>query len=169
MRTLAQALLLSIAACVAALTSPSASAATSAFQIAADKAEIHELSAQFDNSLDSEDEKSFVDTFTPDGVLQGFWGDSKGKAEVAKAFHFMLSTFARDKRHTVSNHQINVDGNRATMYSYLTVFDRKQLALTGTATFTDTLEKRGGRWLFVRRVLATDPNVQPVIDSLSKK
>lgn len=142
---------------------------TTALQVAADKAEIHELSAQFDNSLDSEDERGFIDVFAPDGALQGFWGSSTGRAEVAKAFHFMLATFAKDKRHTVSNHQIKVNGDRATMYSYLTVFDRKALAVTGTATFTDTLERRNGRWMFTKRVLVTDPNVQPIIDSLSKK
>lgn len=138
-------------------------------QLAADRSEIQELGAQFDNALDSEHEENFVGTFLPEGELQGFWGSSKGGVEVAKAFQFMLATFARNKRHVVSNHQIEVDGNQAKMYSYLTVFDREKLAVTGTATFTDTLEKRAGRWYFVKRVLATDPNVQPIIDSLTLK
>ncbi len=155
--------------CVPPASAQLPSRSTTALQVAADKAEIHELSAQFDNSLDSEDEQGFVDVFAPEGALQGFWGSSAGRAEVAKAFHFMLATFAKDKRHTVSNHQIKVNGDRATMYSYLTVFDRKALAVTGTATFTDTLERRNGRWMFIKRVLVTDPNVQPIIDSLSKK
>ena len=146
-----------------------ANAAPSAMAIAADKEAIAEMGARFDNALDSEDEQAFVGVFTPTGALQGFWGSSSGPAEIAKALQFMLATFAKDKRHVVTNHVIEVNGNHATMYCYLIVFDRKQLAVTGTATFHDTLEKRDGQWRFVKRVLTTDPNVQPIIDSLSKK
>jgi hypothetical protein len=52
------------------------------------------------------------------------------------------------------------------MFCYLTVFDRKTLAVTGTATFTDDLVKQNGAWKFVRRTLAADPNVDPIIKSL---
>ena len=138
-------------------------------QRAADKTDIQELGAQFDNSLDSENEEAFVSTFWPEGVLQGFWGSSQGPSAIAEAFRFMLSTFARDKRHVVSNHQIRVDGDTAIMYSYLTVFNRKELAVTGTATFSDKLLRQDGQWRFLSRLLVTDPNVQPIIDGLQNK
>ena len=88
---------------------------------AADRAEIVELSAHFDNSLDAGDAAKFVATFTPDGELVGFWGTSKGPKGLRQAHAYMLATFAKDKRHVVTNHEITVSGDRAKMYCYLTV------------------------------------------------
>ena len=78
----------------------------------------------------------------------------------------MLSTFSKDKRHVVTNHQIKVSGNKATMLCYLTVFDRKQLGVTGTAVFRDELIRTGDGWRFSKRTLAADPNVDPIIAQL---
>ena len=136
---------------------------------AADRAEITELSAHFDNSLDSEDAAKFVATFTADGELVGFWGTSKGPDGLRQAHAFMLATFAKDKRHVVTNHEITFNGDRAAMYCYLTVFDRKTLAVTGTATFTDELVRTPDGWRFARRTLRADPNVDPIIKSLKAK
>lgn len=133
---------------------------------AADRAEITELSARFDNSLDSEDATKFAATFTAEGELVGFWGTSKGSDQLRQAHAFMLSTFSKDKRHVVTNHEISVTGDRATMYCYLTVFDRNALAVTGTATFTDELVRTPQGWRFARRTLRADPNVNPIIESL---
>jgi hypothetical protein len=132
----------------------------------ADRAEITELSARFDNSLDSEDAEKFVSTFTAEGELVGFWGTSKGTDQLQQAHAFMLSTFSKDKRHVVTNHEISIMGDRATMYCYLTVFDRNALAVTGTATFTDELVRTPQGWRFARRTLRADPNVDPIIESL---
>ena len=137
--------------------------------VAADRLEIMELSAQFDNSLDSEDAAKFVATFTPDGSLDGFWGSAKGTEQIRQAHAFMLSTFSKNKRHVVTNHQITVSGDRATMYCYLTVFDRLTLGVTGTSTFTDELVRTPQGWRFVRRTLQADPNVDPIIESLKAK
>lgn len=137
--------------------------------VSADRAEIAELSVRFDNSLDAEDANKFAATFSPDGELVGFWGTSKGADELRKAHAFMLATFAKDKRHVVTNHEIAINGDRATMYCYLTVFDRKTLAMTGTATFTDDLLRTTGGWRFARRTLKADPNVDPIIQSLRER
>ena len=136
---------------------------------AADRLDILETSARFDNALDSEDADRFASTFAPDGVLAGFWGESRGTEQIKGAHAYMLSTFARDKRHVVTNHEIRVTGDRATMYCYLTVFDRKTLAVTGTATFTDELVRIDGEWKFARRTLAADPNVDGIIRSLDAR
>lgn len=134
---------------------------------AADRAEIVDLSAHFDNSLDAQDPAKFVGTFAPEGELIGFWGTSKGPQGLRKAFDFMVSTFSKDKRHVVTNHEVTIQGDHARMFCYLTVFDRKSLAVTGTATFTDELVRRDGQWKFARRTLRADPNVDPIIKSLS--
>lgn len=141
-------------------------AVASSTTAAADRMAILELSARFDNGLDSEDAAKFVATFTPDGVLAGFWGDSRGPAGLKGAFDFMLATFARNKRHVVTNHEIVITGDRATMYCYLTVFDRAALAVTGTATFTDELVRTPAGWRFARRTLRADPNVDPIIERI---
>ena len=136
---------------------------------AADRSEIVELSAHFDNSLDAEDAGKFVSVFASGGKLVGFWGTSKGPDELKKAHAFMLATFAHHKRHVVTNHEITVSGDHAKMFCYLTVFDRDKLAVTGTATFTDELVRQDGHWKFARRTLAADPNVDPIIQSLQPK
>lgn len=135
---------------------------------AADKLEIIELAAHFDNGLDSEDEAKFVGTFVPDGVLAGFWGEAKGPQQIGGAFHFMLSTFAKNRHHVVTNQEITLNGDRATMYSYLTVFDRATNSSIGTATFTDEVVRTSKGWRFARRTLKADANVQPLIDALPK-
>lgn len=143
-----------------------ATAMSAGWSRAADKIEIQELGAAFDNALDAEDADKFVSVFVDDGILEGFWGQSKGRAALKQAHAFMLATFAKDKRHVVTNHEISVADGRATMFSYLTVFDRKSLGVTGTATFTDELVRQDGRWKFVKRVLRADPNVDAIIKSL---
>lgn len=155
-----------IAASSIAATASTAAAQSSRAELAADRVEIAELGARFDNSLDAEDASAFVGTFVPDGVLAGFWGEAKGPKAIEGAFDYMLATFARNKRHVVTNHWIEVSGDRATMYSYLTVFDRKALAVTGTATFTDELARTSAGWRFTRRTLKADPNVDGIIAKL---
>lgn len=137
--------------------------------LAADRAEIIELSARFDNGLDSEDQTKFVGTFVKDGVLAGFWGEAKGPDQIAGAFNFMLATFAKNRRHFVGNHEVRVNGDEASMYSYMVVLDRATNSSIGTATFTDRLIRKDGEWKFSRRTLAADANVQPIIEALRSK
>jgi uncharacterized protein (TIGR02246 family) len=136
---------------------------------AADRLEIIELGARFDNGLDGENLDRFLSVFTPDGVLAGFWGEAKGPEAIAGAFHFMLSTFAKNRRHVVSNHEVEVDGDRATMFSYMVVFDRATNGSIGSATFTDELVRLDEGWRFARRTLSPDANVQPIIDKLMQQ
>ncbi|MBY0423858.1 MAG: nuclear transport factor 2 family protein [Parvularculaceae bacterium] len=133
---------------------------------AADRSEIVELGARFDNALDAENEARFVSTFTQEGVLAGFWGEAKGPEQIAGAYRFMLSTFAKNRRHFVGNHEVEIDGDRARMFSYMVVLDRATNSSIGTATFTDELVRKDGAWKFARRTLAADANVQPIIDQL---
>lgn len=133
---------------------------------AADRLDIMQLGARFDNALDAEDVGKFVGVFVPDGVLAGFWGESRGAAEIAGAFHFMLGTFAKGRRHCVANQEVEVNGDRATMVSYQTVFDQQTLSLIGTATFRDELVRDSQGWKFSRRTLKADPNVDPIINAI---
>lgn len=136
--------------------------------LAADRAEIVELSARFDNALDGEDRAGFIGVFVPDGVLAGFWGEARGPEQIGGAYDFMLATFARNRRHMVTNHVVTVQGDTATMFSYMVVQDRAANGSIGTATFTDALLRTPAGWRFARRTLAADANVQPLIDALPK-
>lgn len=138
------------------------------FEDAASRTEIMNLSSRFDNGLDSEDADKFVGTFTADGILAGFWGESKGGKEIKSAFDFMLSTFARNRHHVVSNHEIAIHGEKATMFSYLTVFDRATNTTIGTASFRDELVVTHEGWRFKKRTLTADKNVEPILKSLRK-
>lgn len=136
---------------------------------AADRLDIMQLAARFDNALDAEDASRFVSAFVPDGVLAGFWGESKGPEQIEGAFHFMLATFARNRRHVISNQEIELTGDSAHMHSYLTVFDRQTLSLIDTAAFRDTLTRNEGAWLFTRRTLMADSNVDSMIESIRSR
>ena len=138
-------------------------AAGDQIEIAADRLE---LRSRFDNALDGEDADDFASVFLPGGVLAGFWGESTGHAPIRQAHAVMRATFAEDERHVVTNHEIAVVGDHATMFCCLTISDRKALAVTGTATVTDEFRKVDGAWRFVRQTLAADPNVDPIIRSL---
>lgn len=134
--------------------------------IAADRAEIVELSARFDNALDAAQRQDFLEVFTPDGVLAGFWGEAIGPEEIGGAFDFMLATFARNRRHMVTNHVVTLAGDTARMFSYMVVHDRAENGSIGTATFTDALVRTAAGWRFTRRTLAADANVDPLIAAL---
>lgn len=136
-------------------------------QVAADRAEVIELSARFDNGLDAEDKPKFVGTFAPDGILAGFWGEATGPEQIGGAFDFMLGTFARNRRHMVTNHEVVIEGDRARMFCYMVVQDRATNGSIGTATFTDDLVRTSEGWRFARRTLSADRNVDPIIASLS--
>ena len=135
---------------------------------AADRLDIVELAAAFDNALDAEDREKFVGTFEPEGVLAGFWGEAKGRDAIRGAFDFMLSTFARGRRHFVGNHEVKVEADEASMFLYMVVFDRASNSSIGTATFTDRLRRTGAGWRFERRTLAADPNVNPILAALER-
>ena len=147
-------------------TSPLSAATLARLVEAADRAEIAELGARFDNALDGENPDRFVGTFAPEGVLAGFWGEAAGPDQIRGAYDFMLGTFARHRRHCVTNHEITVAGDMGTMFSYLTVQDRATNGTIGTASFTDVVVRTGAGWRFLRRTLAADANVQPIVDSL---
>jgi uncharacterized protein (TIGR02246 family) len=136
---------------------------------AADRLDIMQVGASFDNALDAEDAAKFVSVFTGDGVLAGFWGKSNGPAQIEQAFHFMLRTFAKNRRHCVSNQEIEVTGDSASMFSYLTVHDQKTNTSIGTANFRDELIRDQGSWKFTRRTLNADPNVTPIIQAIQSK
>ncbi len=126
---------------------------------ALDKLEIMELAARFEMSLDKEDVKNYLATFAEDGALQGFWGIAKGKEELSQGFYAMLDSFARGKRHCSSNAIVQGNSDEATMESYLTVVNRKDLNRAGSAFVKDRVRKIDGKWYLVLRQIEVDPSL----------
>ena len=127
---------------------------------ALDKLEIMELAARFETSLDAENEKDFLATFTEDGELIVFGAASKGRKGQRDIFYQMLNTFARGKRHCSMNQIIEGNNQEAVMKSYLVVFNRDDLERGGSAAIKDTAVKVGGKWLLKSREINVDPSFQ---------
>lgn len=134
---------------------------------AEDRLDIIQLTATFDNALDSENIEKYLTTFAPDGELSGFWGSTTGLDNLRTQFPQLLDGFARGRRHLLTNHEIEGEGENATMYCYLTVFNRDSNTMAGSATFNDVLVKREGIWLFKKRVLSADDNVMQILSQLN--
>ncbi len=136
---------------------------------AEDRLDIIELTATFDNAMDSEDIEKYLGTFIENGELAGFWGSTKGKENLRAEFPQLLDTFARGRRHLLTNHEVTGNGNSATMYSYLTVFNRDTPNMAGSGTFNDEVIKVDGKWFFKKRTMNADPNVLKLIESMQQK
>ncbi len=136
--------------------------------LAEDRLDIIQLTATFDNALDSENIEKYLSTFHKDGELSGFWGSTQGVDNLRIQFPQLLDSFARGRRHLLTNHEIEGDGNTATMYCYLTVFNRDSNTMAGSGTFNDELIKVDGKWLFKKRVLLGDGNVMKLIAEMNQ-
>jgi SnoaL-like domain len=135
---------------------------------AQDRLDIIQLTATFDNALDSEDIEKYLSTFHENGALSGFWGSTEGIDNLRLQFPQLLDSFARGRRHLLTNHEIEGNDNTATMYCYLTVFNRDTNVMAGSGTFNDELVKLNDKWLFRKRVLSADSNVMKLLQEMNK-
>lgn len=125
---------------------------------ALDKIEMMETSAKLDNSLDKEDLQGFLSVFTTKGILEVGPNKSTGAKEIEGAFNYMLSTFARGRRHCVSNEIITGNQTEAYLESYLNVINREDLGRRGSAIQHDTFVKENGKWKISHRIIDVDPS-----------
>lgn len=59
-------------------------------------------------------------------------------------------------RHAVTNPIVRIDGDRATVFAYLIVLNRRSMTIMGTSTLEDVLVQHGGGWRFLSRSVSTD-------------
>lgn len=83
-----------------------------------DRAEISDLLHRFARALDEKDFESYAATFAEEGELILPWGGHRGRQGLADYVQADLARFPRT-HHISANHQISVDGDRATSRSYL--------------------------------------------------
>ena len=155
-KNLAIAAIVLFTACTSAPKEKEAAATVSKDLTAMDKLSIMETSAMLDNSLDQENLPGFVGVFTKDGVLEVGPSKSAGPKEIEGAFYYMLNTFARGRRHCVTNEIITGNQDEAKMESYLTVINRNDFGRRGSAIQHDVFVKEEGAWKIKHRIIGVD-------------
>ena len=117
-----------------------------------DKLAIHELMARYAERIDAKDPTGAAACFTEDG-LGVYWGECRGRKAIEERLTGILEAFLATSHH-LSNIQITLDGERATVLSYVYAFHRyadSREPMHYWGRWVDVLVKRDGQWLFARR------------------
>jgi uncharacterized protein (TIGR02246 family) len=131
------------------------------------EAEIRQLLVEYGRALDTRDLVAYSQLFTKDGVWSGRLGAAQGPEAILALMQKSFKDSPYDPKnvksfHLDTNFLINVDGDKATVLSRWTVFNRQQdnkLSSGGSGHYDDTLVRVDGQWKFVRRLVTTDiPN-----------
>ena len=126
---------------------------------AADKINIQELIAKYNQALDNKAIEEWTNTWLDDGVWSTPFGEAKGKTELKNIASQITNEFASGKRHVSTNIIIeNGTNNTASAQSYLIVIEAKRTPeVVATGTYIDTLKKdANNKWKFLHRRLEID-------------
>jgi ketosteroid isomerase-like protein len=126
---------------------------------AADKINIQELIAKYNQALDNKAIEEWTNTWSDDGVWSTPFGEAKGKTELKNIASQITNEFASGKRHVSTNIIIeNGTNNTASAQSYLIVIEAKRTPeVVATGTYIDTLKKdANNKWKFLHRRLEID-------------
>jgi hypothetical protein len=143
-----------------------------------DRAAIETLWAQYAQALDTADADLYASLFTPDAYLEVDGKPYKGRQEIQALIHEIRQKLAIDKlppdshgrrfgpiRHLLSNLMVDLHGDRATSESYWTeiIANGKNAQGVGNppavlkmGRYEDELVKRGGKWLYSKRIISGD-------------
>lgn len=143
---------------------------------AADRWEIHELNAQYDRGVDTQDLALVMDTFAPGAVADfNVFGGGSGITEITAYFEAIFAdpnAFIVGKRHDSTHNMIIEDGptpDTATSSSVLLVFEQGQKPAFVASSFrTDEYVKVDGEWRFSRRDLIPDPGFLEFGDTINE-
>ena len=129
---------------------------------AADKLAIAELCHIFEIAFDDGDIDAHMDTWVEDLSFSSAFGDHdtrEGYIGWVKGFYEQTQQ-AGGTRHLISNSVATIRGDRATHTAYLTVLNRKDGSVMGTARFDDELVRTDDGWRFAARALSVDENLK---------
>ena len=132
-------------------------------RILEDREQIRELAATYcflvdDGRFDELVERCFTEDACCD--FRGASGDemapmvSRGRAELRNFFTVVVPAVLRDMAHTVHNHRVSIDGDRASgdCYFELTAVDRASgEAVVGAGRYIDRDRRDAGAWRFEMR------------------
>lgn len=122
------------------------------FQEIIDKQDIQDLMIHYAERIDAKDPAGAAACFAADGIGV-YWGDYKGPEAIAERLTGILEPFSATSHH-LSNVQIKLDGETATVLSYVYAFHRfaeTNEAMHYWGRWVDELRKDLGRWRFTRR------------------
>jgi len=133
---------------------------------AEDRALIEDLQARYMFALDFGDVDKYVETFTPDGILDIGEGEIRGREAIRKIIAGMRRPKeATEKesanlrpatgRHNITNIVIKVEGNKAKGVAYWFHYGnnnpQRAAALDSYGHYVDEMVKINGRWYFSKR------------------
>lgn len=126
-----------------------------------DRAAILDLAHRFDFTIDDGDFDAHTALFADDFSFESSFGNSENTAayrEWVEGFHAQMKEQG-GTRHFALNPVVEVDGDTASMKSYLLIVSQGDGSTLGTAVATDTLRRTDDGWKLVKRTLVADANV----------
>lgn len=146
----------------AAVPAPAADSVQMQLQRLLDRQQILELFTAYGATLDAHDFAAFGRLFAKDAVYQGGAGAPvHGRAAIQAMLQNIITRnpdhLPGPDFHLFFNPSIHVDGDRATAHSkgaYVVPNPRtKRAEIVFLVSYDDVLVRRGGHWLFLRRVI----------------
>lgn len=127
----------------------------------ADQLAIQQLVHRFENTFDAGDLDSHMTTWADDMSFESSFGNHSDRDSYrAWVASFIEQTKAMGgTRHLINNCEIEVRGDEATMFCYLTILNRQKRSIIATTTCQDSLRRIDGQWKFTRRVLQVDQDL----------
>lgn len=134
----------------------------------ADRLQVQERIHQYAFSYDQGDFETFADVFWPDAVFEfdPVVGEMparlEGRADIVDHMRQRYEdTLPARRRHMISNSVIRLDGDRATVDSYILLGSTgpSGFSLPVVGRYEDELHQRDGVWRFSRRVLRLDADL----------
>jgi len=119
---------------------------------------IRRLLADYCFGTDTGDTERWVGCFADDILWEGgAFGRFEGR-EAARAYHQGAGDASRNFRHVNSNAAIDIEGETATVRSYIQIYDQsgQTPAIVFSGFYDDRLVKQDGRWLIRTRRLVGD-------------
>jgi len=126
---------------------------------------VMDLIARYARAIDAGDVDGYASNFTEDGVIESSAGTFAGREEIRALLRRLVGSGriggqAARTRHFVGLPLIEGDDERCRAHTYVTIFtqeaDGGAVAVPSVGSYEDVCVKRGNRWLFERRIIASD-------------
>ena len=132
---------------------------------AKDELAIRGIIAKLNHALDAADYTLYASFFSDDGKFVSGFGTANGRKEIAAALE-QSRPMITGKRHIAGNLLVSGEGDKATVTSYLVVFERdKSLTFVGSAVNTDYMIRVDGQWMVKRHDSTLDPATEAAIQA----
>lgn len=122
-----------------------------------DELEIIELANRFENTFDRGDIDAHMATWADGASFVSPFGNYELPGPYRQWVQgFYNETSAFGTRHLITNNEVQVSGDRATMTCYLTILNQTDRSILATTVFNDSLARIDGQWKFTYRELTVD-------------